>query len=203
MKKIQTVLWAVICFAIISLTSCLGESDDNNQIDGKQIATAMNELQGTYTGILRYQSVDLGSKMDTVPGITWTIDSVLTIRNFPVSVFANSFQPYSDKKLVESVRVLPSQEVICHLGFWKITDEAYQLNVAPNIIPLKTTEKETENWRVAFYNGTNYSLGLYNISKKSLVFNMHLYGLLTSNDLTNSGLLTPTFFQLVSEKKIK
>ncbi len=199
MKKIFVML---LCTAVVVLgmNSCLSD-DDNNGPTQEEVQAAMRELGGTYEGYMVY-APSQATIPDTVRNLQWTIDSVLTIRAFPQNVLAKSFSDAADNSLLAEVKALPNKDLKCYIGFYNVGAGGYTMNVIPQPIEFTTmTGERTTNWKVMFMNHNEQSMGVYQKSKKNLVFMMNTYGLLKEDMLQDNSLFKLTYFKLISTAK--
>lgn len=99
----------LLCAVIItSMSACLGNDDDNNSYQVKPLtpnekAAQMIDMSGDYAGYLHFTN-DTTSYNDSI-SIAWRIspfDSILTIHNFPVKVFANGITEPKTRSLLLS-----------------------------------------------------------------------------------------------------
>lgn len=199
MKRLRSVLLGVT--AALVVTSCLSESDGSSGPTQQEMATAMKTMAGTYTGYMLY-SPSLVTTPDTVKNISWTIDSVITIKDFPQSIMAKSFSSIVDSTLLADVKALPATDLVCQVGFYSIVDEGYTLNVIPHALTfVASTSKQTYDCSIYFLNGDQYSMGLYKISTSDCVLMMNTYGFKMDDEFQGTSLFNQTYFKLVSTSK--
>ncbi|MGI6243894.1 MAG: DUF4840 domain-containing protein [Prevotella sp.] len=198
MKKILTILLCVV--TACGMTSCLGD-DNETYLTDENVTEAMNTMRGTYEGNLLYalSSTDVP---DTVRNIRWTVDSVLTIHNFPQRIFAESFSNMADSKMVADIRALPPRDLKCHIGFYSIGDGGYMLNIIPETLQFKATVNEQKtDCKIEFLSNNENSIGVFQKSNRSLIFMMNTYGFYLNGNMVNGALFNRTYFKLITNAK--
>ena len=122
MKSIFAKLFVGIS-CMIAITSCLGNSDNSdNGLNVENLRIALQNMQGTYSGKMKWIcDKDSG----TVNNINWKVDSLITVNNFPVSIFtkgATSMAP-SIKTALENTST--TTKVKCYMQFYILNSSVY------------------------------------------------------------------------------
>ena len=199
MKKILVSLFCAI--AILGLNSCLDDNDDSKVPTVEEVNAAMKTMSGTYSGYLCY-GPGLYVKPDTIWNMTWTVDSVITIKNFPQSIFAGSFTIAVDSTLLSSVRALPAHDLKCAVGFYSIDNDSYSMDVLPYTLNFPAVSNgKSYDCSVVFLNGDWNSKGIYKPSTKGMEFLMNTYGFYMNKSLASATLFQRSYFKLVSTSK--
>lgn len=199
MKRILTIFFcvAVVC----GMSSCLNSDDNENEPTQEQMRAAMNELSGTYEGYMVYAS-NLTDIPDTVKNMQWTIDSVLTIKAFPLSVLAKSLSASADDTFKADVKALPGKDLKCYLGFYDVGEKGHTMNVIPLALEFGArTGDKARNCKVLFLSHNDKSVAIYQKSSKHFEFMMNTYGLYLDDVLQDNGLFNRTYFKFVSTSK--
>jgi hypothetical protein len=198
MKKLIIMLLCTV--TVCGMTSCLGDDDEIN-VTEESVTQAMSIMGGTYEGTMLY-APGLMIVPDTLKNMTWTIDSVITIHNFPQRIFAESFSKTADSKMVDAIRQLPSRDLKCHIGFYNISDGGYMLNIIPEPLEFKLpVGDEEKDCKIVFLNNNENSLGVFQKTQRNFMFKMNTYGFYLGENMVNSALFSPTYFTLVSTAK--
>lgn len=108
LKLFSTLLLGM--FALTTLTSCLGDDDDNGTsvtiIDTEgQRANALSAMAGTYNGSLYYDYDAVAHAFTKNTVLSWTInsDGTFTANNFPMSIFASYTGNIQEKDILTAV----------------------------------------------------------------------------------------------------
>lgn len=184
------------------MSSCFNNEEDNKPTP-EQLKMAMNEMQGTYKGtMLYYFSEDPLAKPDTLKNVQWTVDSLLTIKNFPVSMLAKSFTSRTESDFLTDIKALPATDLKCDIAFYDVKNEGFTLDIIPRVITFKARAGEkVRACKLYFLNHNNRSLGVYKRGEKCLAFGMVTYGLMRDGAPLDNGMLNRSFFKLVSTAK--
>ena len=125
MKAILAKLFVGIS-CMIAITSCLGNSDNSdNGLTVENLRIALQNMQGTYSGKMKW-ICDKDSGM--VNNINWKVDSLITVNNFPVSIFtkgATSMAP-SIKTALENTST--TTKVKCYMQFYVLNSSVYSIS---------------------------------------------------------------------------
>lgn len=198
-RKWYYMVWCMLI--TLGLTACLNDDNDDNGPSLQEMKKAMSKMQGTYSGYMLYSESLVGIP-DTVKNISWTVDSVITIKDFPVSILAKSFTSIVDSTLLADVKKLPAEDLTCLVGFYSIVDEGYTMNVIPRALKFTAaTSKQVYDCIVYFMNGDEYSLGNFNTASSEMVLYMNTYGLQMGDEEQSDALFKKTYFKLVSTSK--
>ncbi|MCR5077781.1 MAG: DUF4840 domain-containing protein [Prevotella sp.] len=171
MKKSKLLSLAFCLLAAMSLTSCLGDDDENKvtQLTPGEIKMAFNVIKGSYTGYVYFLSVDEKQKQvrDSVKA-TWEIptDSTLIIKGFKSSLLAKNI---TDAKMKTAIEALPDQDIPCRIRIFQ--KDPIGFYVLPIVSPFKglTYNAGKHDVQVAFWNNTE-SFGVYDLAKNITEF---------------------------------
>ncbi|WP_288919625.1 DUF4840 domain-containing protein [uncultured Prevotella sp.] len=168
MKKLKLISLMLVCLAAVSVTftSCNDDDDNVRTLTPEERAAAFNQVRGTHSGYLYYNKVDASTSktsLDSV-AISWTIasDSVMTIKDFPISVIGKYV---SDTAVSKAFSQLPPQDMKCYIGFTNVSPVAFLINPVTPQVQL-TYGGATHKVLVPFYVNTAYSYGQINSQNK-------------------------------------
>lgn len=108
MKNLKNFILCILCLATasFSLTSCLGDDDDDDTpsiLTPAERAQQMNAMQGIYNGYVYYNDYTAANGVDSL-ATSWNVtapDSTLNCPAFPVKCFANCLsETDSDAKAI-------------------------------------------------------------------------------------------------------
>ena len=160
MKKINYLFILTICFmTITSLSSCLGDNDDDQKknylyLTHAQRMQMLNAATGNYTGWLYHADAAM-QKKDSV-ALTWQIsgqDSTLTITSLPLKLFAH----YTDNNTAKDVlNNAPEQTLTAtiyapyfiHQNEWN--SQFYQYSVLPNGLKISFISADNKKCELSF-----------------------------------------------------
>ena len=109
MKKILCVF---CCMAVIGLTSCLGDSDNNNQgLSPQDVSQCFNTIKGNYTGKVLFENLnpnDVYDYIDTLD-IAWSVaaDTTIVVNQFPQTVILDRISDQQMKEALEQAAPAP------------------------------------------------------------------------------------------------
>lgn len=199
MKKLALFLTCAI--VVCGMASCLDDNNTQNVLTQEKMSAAVKTMEGTYHGKMVYTS-DPGKIPDTIKNITWTVDSVITIKDFPRSIFSQSLTPQANPQLLDALKNLPNEDLKCNIGFYSVEDDLYTLNVMPHSIDFKWKVDNTEHdSHIVFFNGNETSVGIFKISTKEMIFMMNTYALYIDKVTQTSDLFRRTVFKLIATSK--
>ena len=172
-KTNKMYLWLLGCLAVIGLTftACSPGDDNGNRLTPEQQQQAYQQVKGTYAGKVYYQrwSTKDNKYVSDSTDVNWEIltDSTLTIKDFPMSLFADYV---NDNTLKEALKTAPKQDINCFTGYYNLAPVGFLLNPKAAAFELNYgggSHKIT----IAFFGNSNYSFGF---SKAKSVVNMQI-----------------------------
>ncbi len=106
----------LICTTAMSITSCLGDSNDNDyseyQITPEKYTLYLNEMAGNYTGKMYFYN-DTISKVNKTDSVSVSVmikgigDSTITVLNFPPKCLARLVKNKEAKEALEHAESMP------------------------------------------------------------------------------------------------
>ena len=122
MKSIFAKLFVGIS-CMIAITSCLGNSDNSdNGLNVENLRIALQNMQGTYSGKMKW-ICDRDS--GTVNNINWKVGSLITVKNFPVSILAKGASSIAPSIKTALENTSTTAEVKCYMQFYVLNSSAY------------------------------------------------------------------------------
>lgn len=204
MKKLPIYLAALLCglFATASLSSCVGDGEDNS-IDGTTQKNYMNTISGTYSYTARfYQARTINSqatsiKYDSIQNVAarFLNDSTYRVAGFPLCKLDSAINIDATitqgtyRELFDAIHNSNEQVVISGL-YWipnkNYAQSSYYTFLASGIFQTKLHYNDADH-NVAFYFSPNYSYGYYLVDKKKPVFQLYLTAIYLDYSTTANG----------------
>lgn len=168
MKSLKLISVMMGCLAAVCVTfSSCSDDDDDNRLTPQEQKAAFEAVKGNYSGKMIYPVID--SKTNKVVSdtalVSWSIqsDSMMTIRNFPVSVLGHYVSDTTVSKLMLAEQ---PQTQTCAIGFIKVSPATFLIN--PNTVTFNYTYGgKSHKVQVPFYINSSYSFGTLD-SRKNL-----------------------------------
>jgi len=160
--------------------------DDNNGLPftEKQRIAACQAMYGDYKGNFIYAyKKDTVSKADSA-NIEWTInsDTIITIKDFPVSIFAESI---TDSTLAKAIASLPNQDIRVYYMLTDIDPNNFILNPVIPIYNLTYDGIDHKVQIVMIVNNYN-SCGIYYPGSKTMQMQIYEVGIYINGKLNTS-----------------
>ena len=171
MKKIKkySALFAGLAMMLVTMTSC-NESSSYQPLTPQEIQTAFYTVRGMHVGKLKYYVKDetvtsTSATKEMTTDISWSIDtdSTMTIYGFPTAAFADFV---SNEEAKQALLLEPNQTLSCKILFDRSSYGVFYyigLNAATYNITYGGKQHKVQ---VAFWQGGNYSYGLYSTASK-------------------------------------
>lgn len=190
MKQLKFAILALGCIAALSLTSCLGDDNDNNQgLTPAEVGQCLTATKGSYQGKIYYQATNpenINDAIDTLD-VRWTVtaDTTLIVQEFPAAVAAANIKGNNDE-LKEALLEADPQPLNAYLGFYEndpISFLLYPLSVKYTVFYGERTHSAT----VVFW-VNNYSYGIYNQTSRLFEMQFVLAALYIDDDTDHNYL---------------
>lgn len=163
MKTFKIFSIMMCALAALSLSSCIGDDDDNdNRLTPQQVEQAFQQARGSYTGKMYYAYPDQKSSKRLTDSVatSWTLDtdSTMTIHNFSLKGVAKNI---NDSALAKVFSEAPVQSMRCNIGFIRLSPVQFLIN--PTTVTLDGVEYNGGAHKVqaVFYANNLYSFGEY------------------------------------------
>lgn len=199
MKKILLALGLV---AVMGLTSCLGDNDNDNQgLTRQEIAQCFNAIKGNYTGKLLCEVNNPNNRNDYTDtlDIAWSItaDTIVVINQFPQAVFIDRI---GDVPLREAIAEAAPAQFKAGIGFYKANPVGFLLYPTSVTYDIEY-DGGSHKALLAFWINT-YSYGVVSDTDRSLSMQLMVAGLYlddntTHNYLTNSAYSTNSSYPIL------
>lgn len=208
MRKLRLFsLLLVVSAAAFTLTSCLGDSDDNNKLTPQQTQQCFRAVQGSHHGKLIYivsnSSSGAPAKKDSV-STSWTItsDSTMTLIRIPAKVIATAVDTTTaeHKEIRDAILKQPDQSMECYIGFVKMNPIQWLIN--PTGLTYEVAVKGgNHKIQVVFYMNNTYSFGQFTTSTNSMLLQIIAAGAKIdgSIDKSSTPLVRSTPFYFVNK----
>lgn len=202
MKKLSNLFIIFACFiSAMSLTSCLGDDDDNG-IDPETYRRYLTSMSGIYYGSSSgiYQNkiyfyndtISKENKTDSIMDIRGAInsaDSTFTITGVPGRVFAKELGD-DHKDLKEALENAPNQSITGKIILTSIQQYVYFMVYPVSVTyPSLTYGGNTHKVTVRFWN-PSLNLGLYGYvdknSREALQFNIYVADIVIDDNTNNA-----------------
>ncbi len=188
MKRLKFITLMICCLAAVSLSSCLNE-DEYTGLTPEQKAAAFNTVKGTYEGDLIYPSQSASNKSDVTDTLKlkWEIntDSIMVIRNFPMSLLANNI---TNEDLAKALKAEQSRDLKCYINFTQVSPINFFVNPITPSFTLKYNDKN-HLVQIAMLTNKIYSFGTYD-SEKSLLQMQIVEAAVYVNGILQKGMLS-------------
>ena len=168
-KTNKMYLWLLGCLTVLGLTftACEPGGGNDNSRTREQQQQAYQQVRGSYAGKTYYQRWSATDKkyVSDSSDVKWEIltDSTLTIKNFPMSLFADYV---NDNALKEALKSAPNQDITCFTGYYNLSPVGFLLNPKTAVFELNYN-KGSHKISIAFAGNSNYSFGFSKV--KSVV----------------------------------
>lgn len=190
MKKILCVF---CCMAVIGLTSCLGDSDNNNQgLSPQEVSQCFNTIKGNYTGKVLFENLnpnDVYDYIDTLD-IAWSVaaDTTIVVNQFPQTVILDRI---SDQQMKEALEQAAPAPLKAKIGFYEsdpIRFMLYPYSVTYDVEYQDAPHKVS----LAFWVNA-YSFGKFDTSSRVFQMQLMAAGLYLDEDMNHNYLLNPAY----------
>ena len=169
MKRIQLLGLFLSVFAMMTMTSCLGDDNNNGKrLPAEQIQTAFNSTKGTHSGNIIYTTGfgDDGKATYEKEPVTWNISSTseMLINGIPAKALASVID---DNDIRTAVEELGLQSIKCTIGY--VNDAPIQWLINPTSVTFDDLEYKGAKHKVtiAFYVNSPYSYGQVSTDKST------------------------------------
>lgn len=193
----------ILCVVVFSLTSCLKDDDSDTYtfvpLTQQEKSEQIQKMQGNYKGCVYYNLNNYSMVFTDSAKVEWMVsatDSMLTIRNFPMKIFANNVNDPKMKEalLNDSVHSLEARIYLYRPWGTSGKLEYSYFNCIPYgteelkvVIPMKI-DYEIKNVTFVFdtnYQNRFYATGVFD-NKKDFSFNTILKQIIVENGSYNS-----------------
>ena len=185
-------LLGLSCMAIMVLSSCLGDSDNNNQgLTPQEVGQCFNAIRGSYTGKMLFENYNPNDPTDYVDtlDIAWSVtaDTMVVINQFPQAVILDRIADLQIKEALEQAVPTPLKAMI---GFYESNPVSFLLY--PYAVTYDIEYQEApHNISLAFWSNA-YSFGKFDSSTRVFQIQLMVAGLFldentSHNYLTNSA----------------
>lgn len=188
MKKFKLLTLFFAAFAVLTLTSCLNDDDDNTGLTAEQIQMAYNATRGSHSGKIYYTTGfnKDGKDVKDSANVSWdvTSDTVMYINNVPSKVLASVID---DDNIRAAVENQGPQKIKCYINYINVSPIQWLVN--PVSVSFDNVEYKGAKHKVtiAFYVNSNYSFGQLITSVNSNIQMMQfIAGALYVDDKINS-----------------
>lgn len=188
----RKLLLGLSCVAVIGLTSCLGDSDDNNQgLTPQEVSQCYNAIKGSYTGKLLCEINNPDDPKDYVDtlDIAWSVtsDTMVVINRFPQAVILDRIADNQIKEALQEADPAPLRAQIAFYNVSPLSFLLYPYSVEYDI----DLDGEAHKAVLSFWVNT-YSFGQYSSTEQIFRMQFMIAGLFldkntTRNYLTNAA----------------
>lgn len=189
MKKNSLIL---CCMAVMGLTSCLFDEDENKELTSQDVSRCFNAIKGNHSGSMLFENHNPDDATDNVDtlDIAWTItaDTTVVISRFPQAVILDRI---SDKDLKEALTQAEPAQLKALIGFYQTDPIGFRLYPLPVEYNIEYQNAAHKAKLIFWVN--NYSYGQYDASSRAFRMQLMAAGLYLDEDETHSYLINPSY----------
>ncbi|MBR5748931.1 MAG: DUF4840 domain-containing protein [Prevotella sp.] len=191
MKHLKNYLFALGCLAAAGLTSCLSDSDsdENTGISRQEISQCLAATKGNYTGKILFEvenSNDSNDHIDTLD-IDWSVttDTMVVINQFPQAAFLENIKDSTMKAALAAAEPAESKIMI---NFYQASPIVFLLYPFPIIYDIEY-KGEPHKASLVFWYNTYYSFGQFDTSSRVFQMQLIMAALFLDEDTNRNYLL--------------